>query len=135
MLAGGLRIGVAREAGLYMIKAGRAILDENGDVVEEDIPADAVLASLLHIVDKLNDGTLIKGKTVVIIDTGKCPLPAAESLRSGSPKPSTADPTKSVQCGTIGEAWSRGLKRSPKSLIRWISLVSSSPSLQGTMAG
>lgn len=69
MLAAGLRIGVAREAGLYMIKAGGAVLDKDGDIVDEGIYADAVLVALHHITEKLNDGTLIKGKTVVVIDT------------------------------------------------------------------
>lgn len=69
MLAAGLQLGVAREAGLYMIKAGGAILDEGGEVIEEEVCADALLVSLRHIIEKLQDETLTKGKTVVIIDT------------------------------------------------------------------
>lgn len=69
MLAAGLEVGVAREAGLYMIKAGGAILDEQGEVIDEEVCAEALLASLYHVIEKLQDDTLSKGKTVVIIDT------------------------------------------------------------------
>lgn len=71
MLAGGLQKGVAREAGLYMIKAGGAILDQEGQVIEEEICADAMLVALNHIIEKLQDNTLTKGKTVLVIDTRK----------------------------------------------------------------
>lgn len=69
MLAAGLQKGVAREAGLYMIKAGGAILDQDGEVVEEEVCADAMISALNHTIEKLQDNTLIKGKTVLIIDT------------------------------------------------------------------
>lgn len=69
ILAAGMQKGVAREAGLYMIKAGWAILDQEGNVIEEDICADAFLVALRHVVEKVRDDTLIKGKTVLIIDT------------------------------------------------------------------
>lgn len=69
MLATGLHKGVAREAGLYMIKAGGAILDQDGEVVEEEVCADAMISALNHVIEKLHENTLIKGKTVLIIDT------------------------------------------------------------------
>lgn len=69
MVAAGLRMGVAREAGLYMIKAGGAVLGKDGDVIDEDLCADALLLALKHIIEKLKDGTLTKGKTVIVIDT------------------------------------------------------------------
>lgn len=69
MIAAGLRYGVARETALYLIKAGGAILDEEGRVVDEDMCPESLLVSLEHIVEKLEDGTLVKGKTVVIVDT------------------------------------------------------------------
>lgn len=69
MLAAGLQKGVAREAGLYMIKAGGAILNKEGEVIEEEVCADAILISLHHVIEKLQDNTLNKGKTVVVIDT------------------------------------------------------------------
>lgn len=69
MLAAGLRIGVAREAGLYMIKAGGAVLNKEGEVIEEDLCADALLESLRHVIEKLQDETLTKGKTAIVIDT------------------------------------------------------------------
>lgn len=71
MLAAGLRLGVAKEAGLYLIKAGGAILDEEGDVVDEDLCIDSLLVALSHVIEKLQDGTLIRGKTVVVIDTSE----------------------------------------------------------------
>lgn len=76
ILAAGLQKGVAREAGLYMIKAGGAILNQEGEVIEEDICAEALLVALRHVIDKLRDNTLVKGKTVVIIDTRKWDLMA-----------------------------------------------------------
>ncbi|KAJ4394016.1 hypothetical protein N0V93_003233 [Gnomoniopsis smithogilvyi] len=78
MLAAGLVKGVAREAGLYMIKAGGAILNQEGEVIEEDICADALLVALHHVIEKLRDETLTKGKTVVVIDT----LWSAEGMES-----------------------------------------------------
>lgn len=69
MVAAGLVSGVAREAGLYLIKAGGVILDRDNHVIEEDVCADSLLLSFRHIVDKLKDGTLVPGKTVVLIDT------------------------------------------------------------------
>lgn len=69
IVAGGLQSGVAREAGLYMIKAGGAVLDKDGNVVEEVVHAGSLNLALHHIVEKLGDGTLVKGKTVLIIDT------------------------------------------------------------------
>lgn len=69
LLAGGMRTGVARRAGLYLIKAGGAVLDRNGDVVEEDVCAPSLVISLNHIIEKLKDGGLPPGKTVIVIDT------------------------------------------------------------------
>ncbi|KAI7783696.1 hypothetical protein LA080_011405 [Diaporthe eres] len=69
ILAGGMRTGVAPRAGLYLIKAGGAVLDRDDVVVEEDVCAPALVVSLRHIVDKLKDGSLPPGKTVIIIDT------------------------------------------------------------------
>ncbi|ROW08717.1 hypothetical protein VPNG_06415 [Cytospora leucostoma] len=69
MLAGGLTSGVARRAGLYLIKAGGAVLDEDEDVVEEDVCADSLVTALHHVLDKLRDGKLPRGKTILIIDT------------------------------------------------------------------
>lgn len=69
ILAGGMRTGVARRAGLYLIKAGGAVLDANEDVVEEDVRAQSLIVSLKHVVEKLKDETLPPGKTVVVIDT------------------------------------------------------------------
>ncbi|KKY30397.1 hypothetical protein UCDDA912_g09666 [Diaporthe ampelina] len=69
ILAGGMRTGVARRAGLYLIKAGGAVLDRDDEVVEEDVCAPALVVSLRHIVDKLKDGSLPPGKTVIIVDT------------------------------------------------------------------
>lgn len=71
MLAAGLHKGVAREAGLYMIKAGGAVLGKHGDIIDEDLCGDALLVALHHITEKINDGMLVKGKTVVVIDTRK----------------------------------------------------------------
>lgn len=76
MVAGGMRTGVARRAGLYLIKAGGAVLDADENVVEEDIRAQSLVVSLNHIVEKLNDGGLPPGRTVVLIDirefSGEC---------------------------------------------------------------
>ncbi|KUI72205.1 hypothetical protein VM1G_07647 [Cytospora mali] len=69
ILAGGLQSGVARRAGLYLIKAGGAVLNQDGDVVEEDVCADSLVAALDHVLDKLRDGGLPRGKTVLVIDT------------------------------------------------------------------
>lgn len=69
MIAAGLVSGVAREAGLYLIKAGGVILDKDNNVVEEDVCADSLLLSFRHIVDKIKDGTFARGKTVVVVDT------------------------------------------------------------------
>lgn len=71
IIAGGMRTGVARRAGLYMIKAGGAVLDKDGNVVEEDICSESLVVSLNHVVGKLADGSLPVGKTVVLIDTRK----------------------------------------------------------------
>lgn len=71
MLAGGMRTGVARRAGLYLIKAGGAVLDREDNVVEEDVCADSLVISLNHVVGKLADGSLPIGKTVILIDTRK----------------------------------------------------------------
>lgn len=67
--AAGMRTGVARRAGLYLIKAGGAILDADENVVEEDVYAESLVVALHHVVEKLKDGTLPPGKTVVVIDT------------------------------------------------------------------
>ncbi|POS73943.1 hypothetical protein DHEL01_v207663 [Diaporthe helianthi] len=69
IVSGGMRTGVARKAGLYLIKAGGAVLDADENVAEEDVCAQSLLISLHHVVEKLRDGTLPPGKTVVIIDT------------------------------------------------------------------
>lgn len=69
ILAGGMRTGVARRVGLYLIKAGGTVLDANDEVVEEDICALSLIISLSHVVEKLKDHTLPPGKTVVVIDT------------------------------------------------------------------
>ncbi|KAK2599795.1 hypothetical protein N8I77_011520 [Diaporthe amygdali] len=69
ILAGGMRTGVARRAGLYLIKAGGAVLNEEEEVVEEDICSLSLIVALNHIVEKLKDGSLPPGKTVVVIDT------------------------------------------------------------------
>ncbi|KAL1865327.1 hypothetical protein Daus18300_007217 [Diaporthe australafricana] len=69
ILAGGMRTGAARRAGLYLIKAGGAVLNTDEDVVEEDICALSLILSLNHVVEKLRDHTLPPGKTVVVIDT------------------------------------------------------------------
>lgn len=69
LVAAGLQSGVARSSGLYLIKAGGAILDKDSQVLEEDVCADSLLPSLRHVVEKLQDGTLIPGKTVMLIDT------------------------------------------------------------------
>lgn len=69
IVAGGMRTGVAHRAGLYLIKAGGAVLDAEDNVVEEDVCAQSLIISLHHIVEKLKDGTLHPGKTVVVIDT------------------------------------------------------------------
>lgn len=69
ILAGGRKSGVAREAGLYLIKAGGAVLDSNEEVIEEDVCAQSLRTALNHIVEKLKDGTLPPGKTVLVIDT------------------------------------------------------------------
>lgn len=69
ILAGGMRTGVARRAGLYLIKAGGAVLNEEDEVVEEDICALSLIVALKHVVDKLKDRSLPPGKTVVVIDT------------------------------------------------------------------
>lgn len=69
MLAGGMRTGAARRAGLYLIKAGGAVLDANEDVVDEEVYALSLVISLNHVVEKLKDGGLSPGKTVVVIDT------------------------------------------------------------------
>lgn len=71
MLAAGRRLGVAKDAGLYLIKAGGAILDKEGEVVDEDTCIESLLVSLFHVIEKLQDGTLVNGKTVVVIDTSK----------------------------------------------------------------
>jgi hypothetical protein len=75
IVAGGMRRGVARRAGLYLIKAGGAVLDANDNVVEEDVCAQSLVISLDHVVGKLRDGTLPPGKTVVVIDTRKFRVP------------------------------------------------------------
>lgn len=69
IVAAGLQSGAAREAGLYMIKAGGAVLDKDGHVVEEEVLADSLLVALRHVVEKLREGTLVMGKTVMVIDT------------------------------------------------------------------
>lgn len=69
MVAAGLQSGVARATGLYLIKAGGAVLDKDNQVVEEDVYADSLLPSFRHIVEKLRDGTLVTGKTVMLINT------------------------------------------------------------------
>lgn len=69
IIAGGMRTGVARRAGLYLIKAGGAVLDRDGNVVEEEVCAESLVISLNHIVEKLSDGSLPPGKTVIVIDT------------------------------------------------------------------
>lgn len=71
IVAGGMRTGVARRAGLYLIKAGGAVLDADENVVEEDVCAESLVISLDHVVEKMKDGTLPPGKTVVVIDTRK----------------------------------------------------------------
>jgi hypothetical protein len=81
ILAGGMRTGVARRAGLYLIKAGGAILDADDNVVEEDVYARSLVISLNHVVEKLKDGTLAPGKTVVVIDTRKSPRAIVMLLR------------------------------------------------------
>lgn len=73
IVAGGMRTGVARRAGLYLIKAGGAVLDADDNVVEEDVYAQSLVTSLHHIVEKLKDGTLPPGKTVAVIDTRESP--------------------------------------------------------------
>lgn len=113
MVAAGMRTGVAREAGLYMIKAGGAVLDKHGSVVEEGLCADALLFSLHHIVDKINDGTLIRGKTIVVIDTGQPHRLALASL--GSYKILSQLTAQYAQSGR-SLAWKRGQKKSTKSL-------------------
>lgn len=76
ILAGGLKSGVAREAGLYLIKAGGAVLGKDEEVVEEDVCADSLVCALNHILDLLRDGGLPSGRTVLIIDTREyCPQP------------------------------------------------------------
>lgn len=92
MLAGGMRTGVARRAGLYLIKAGGAVLDREDNVVEEDVCADSLVISLNHIVGKLADGSLPVGKTVILIDTRK--LARERSLGSGA---------FTLHCPTIAE--------------------------------
>lgn len=71
ILAGGLTSGVARRAGLYLIKAGGAVLDKNEDVVEEDICTESLTAALDHVLEKLREGVLPHGRTILIIDTRK----------------------------------------------------------------
>lgn len=71
IVAGGLQSGVARRAGLYLIKAGGAVLDQDGVVVEEDVCADSLVSALGHVLDLLRDGSLPHGKTILIIDTRK----------------------------------------------------------------
>ena len=71
MLAGGLKSGVARRAGLYLIKAGGAVLGEDGEVVEEDICEDSLVSALDHVLDQLREGVLPCGKTILIIVTRK----------------------------------------------------------------
>ena len=73
IVAGGMCTGVARQAGLYLIKAGGAVLDADENVVEEDVCAQSLVLSLRHVVEKMKDGTLPPGKTVVIIDTSEFP--------------------------------------------------------------
>ncbi|ROV91004.1 hypothetical protein VSDG_07720 [Cytospora chrysosperma] len=69
ILAGGLQSGVARRAGLYLIKAGGAVMDQAGLIVEEDVCADSLISALGHILDLLRDGGLPRGKTILVIDT------------------------------------------------------------------
>lgn len=71
ILAGGLKSGVARRAGLYLIKAGGAVLDQDEVVVEEDVCADSLVSALGHVLDQLRDGILPRGKTILVIDTRK----------------------------------------------------------------
>ncbi|KAK7736164.1 hypothetical protein SLS53_007192 [Cytospora paraplurivora] len=71
ILAGGLTSGVARRAGLYLIKAGGAILDKDEEVVEEDVCADSLTIALDHVLEELRDGVLPYGRTILIIDTRK----------------------------------------------------------------
>lgn len=69
MIAAGLQSGVARAAGLYLIKAGGAILDKDNHVVEEDVCAESLLPAFRHVVERLRNGPLVPGKTVMLIDT------------------------------------------------------------------
>lgn len=73
IIAAGMRTGVARRAGLYLIKAGGAILDADENVVEEDVCAQSLVIALHHVVERMKDGTLPPGKTVVVIDTREFP--------------------------------------------------------------
>lgn len=106
MLAAGLRTGVAREAGLFLIKAGCAVLDENEEVIQEAVYSESLLASLHHIVEKLHDGTLSKGKTVVVIDTSECRIASAAS-REDLPLL-----TRRYAQFSKRRVWKRGLRRS-----------------------
>lgn len=69
IIAGGMRTGVARRAGLYLIKAGGAVLDADENVVEEEVYSESLIVALHHVLEKLRDGTLPPGKTVIMIDT------------------------------------------------------------------
>lgn len=71
ILAGGLKSGVARRAGLYLIKAGGAVMNQDGDVVEEDVCADSLVSALEHVLDQLRGNILPRGKTILVIDTRK----------------------------------------------------------------
>lgn len=116
MLAAGLHMGAAREAGLYMIKAGGAILDETGNVVEEEVYADALPLALRHIVEKLHDGTLVKGKTVVVIDTRECaPASSREPKAPAAPAEGTSALTHQGAQSGRRRAWKTGPRTSPKS--------------------
>ncbi|KAJ9136928.1 hypothetical protein NKR23_g9477 [Pleurostoma richardsiae] len=66
ILAAGLQNGVARKAGLYLIKAGYAIWDKKNKIVEDGFTTDAALTALMYVRDCLADGTLKPGKTVVL---------------------------------------------------------------------
>jgi hypothetical protein len=71
ILAAGLQSGVARRAGLYLIKAGGAVMDRDGVIVEDDVCADSLVSALSHVLDLLRNGGLPRGKTILVIDTRK----------------------------------------------------------------
>ncbi|KAG6361304.1 hypothetical protein INS49_009529 [Diaporthe citri] len=61
--------GEPSEGGWLVPDQGGAVLDKDDNVVEEEVWAQSLVISLNHIVEKLNDGSLPPGKTVVVIDT------------------------------------------------------------------